>query len=64
MEAFFEIASPATLASLIADIESSGRNWGPFGVLRLQALSLLVANVGDAKARFMIDAACGKSVAA
>ena len=55
---FFDVASPTTLASLIADVDclSMGADQQA-EILRAEAYCALSANVGDIEADEMIDAA-------
>lgn len=62
MNEFWDIASPTTLASLIADIEAadygdSGRQM--FFALHRDANQALIANVGEDEAKELIAAAAG-----
>jgi len=60
MNEFWDIASPTTLASLIADIEAAGYcDHDQAFRLRGDAIDALVANVGEAEADELIAAAAG-----
>ena len=58
IDTFFDIASPTTLASLIADVEIAGKGASSqHRQLEREANRLLVANVGPEEAEAMIAAA-------
>lgn len=59
--AFFNVASPSTLASLVADFGSvsPAHPESPMAILRDEVLEVLIANVGEAEAHKLIDAASG-----
>jgi len=67
MQTFFDVASPTTLASLIADIENvpaSESERLKYFALHRDASQALIAIVGNDEARVMIDAAGGVAVSA
>jgi hypothetical protein len=59
LNTFFDVASPTTLASLIADVRSYDTTDPDQIYLAAQAETALRANVGPDEARQMVDAAGG-----